>query len=798
MSNVGYATLTILPSARGFSSALGREINPALTAAGAASGEHSGRAFGGGFLPTVKTMVGAAAGLGIGMAVGQGIKSGLETAAFLEQAKISFQTLLGPGGDAEGFLKSLSDFAAKTPFELPGLTSNARALLGVGIAAKDVIPTMTALGDAAGALGLSQDGLNSVVRAYTQINSKGKVSAEEMLQMAEAGIPAWPLLARAMGMTVPEVQKLGEEGKLLASDVLPKLNAQMEKEYGGSMAKQAQTLSGVWSTVKDTINMAMAQALQPLVPILTTVLPPAAAALATAIGWLSDQGVRLGTAVAPAVQTVGAAAGWLWDILAKGDFKGNIFGIQEDSHLVDFLFNLRGAAQYVADGFRGIGSSFMAYFGPIGDQIGLRLMSPLQHLGDSVVALVAPAFAIFKDIIDGLFAAFAPLASILATYILPALVNLGTAISTGVQPVLAVIGDILRTSVIPAFQEMATKAAPVFMQLGQTIDVVAQQVGPILQGLADVIRNVWGFIGPFVMDTLMGIFNNVLGIFSGVFTVIQGVVNLVSALFRGDWNAAWQALGQIVSGAVQAVWNFVQIWIIGRVAGAISGAMGFIRGLFGGAWDAIVGIVSGAGGRIGGFISGLMSNVVSWFSGGMARAAGAVGDGIGTVIGWFGGLLGRIAGAMGNAGSALWGIGQNIIQGLINGIGSMMGAIGRAILNLVPGPIVGVFKDLLGIHSPSRVFRGFGVNIGEGLILGIQDMHGDVEDAVAKLAGIPAGTAMTSPNVALGGIQGALAANAGAGAQPTIVQENHFNTPMSEEAYAELAARKLLRAGVGR
>lgn len=820
MTNVGYATLTILPSAKGFASALGGEINPHLTSAGRTSGESSARAFGGSFLPAMKSFIGPAAGLAAGLGLGQGIKSGLETASFLEQAKISFQTLLGPGGDAEGFLTQLSNFAAATPFELPGLTDNARALLGVGISAEQVIPTMTALGDAAGALGLSQDGLNSVVRAYSQINSKGKVSAEEMLQMAEAGIPAWPLLAKAMGKTVPEVQKLSEDGKLLASDVLPLLNAQMEKDYGGNMAKQAKTLAGVWSTVQDTLNMAMAQALQPLVPLLTTILPPAAAALAQAIGWVSDQGVRLGTAVGPSIMGIASAASFLWDILVKGDFHGNIFGLQEDDGVVVFLFNIRDAALTIIDTFRRLGQSFMAYFAPIGAQLGSSILPPLQNLGNALTATVGPAFSIISDVVNGLFAAFAPLASIIATVILPALINLGTAIVTGVQPVLQVIGDILRTSVIPAFQEMAAKAQPVLMQLGQTINVVAAQVGPILQGIADLIRNVWGFIGPFVMDTLKSMFDNVLGIFSGIFTVIQGVVNLVSALFRGDWAAAWNALGQIVSGAVQAVWSFVQLWIVGKLTEIVGGAMSFLRGIFGGAWDFIAGVVRGAANGISSYIGwmivgirgvidgglnfvraifvGAWDGIVGFLRGALDGITSGVSGMIGNVVGFFGGLLGRITGAIGNAAGALWGIGRNIIQGLIDGIGSMMGAIGSAILSLVPGPIVGVFKDLLGIHSPSRVFRGFGVNIGEGLILGIKDMHGDVEDAVAKLAGIPAGAAFASPSVVLGGIQGALAGSSAGNAQPTIVQNNTFTTPMSEETVAELSARKLLRAGVGR
>ncbi|WNN93972.1 tape measure protein [Arthrobacter phage Nitro] len=734
MANVGYATLTILPSAKGFSSALGREINPALTAAGTASGRSSGKAFGGGFMPVMKGLLGAAAGLGIGMAVGKGIKSGLETAAFMEQAEISFETLLGNKGAAKKMIADVSQFAAKTPFEMPGLTANVRSLLGAGAAAKSVLPTMTALGDTNAALGGSQENLNSVVRAWTQIMGKGKVSAEEMLQITEAGIPIWSIASRAMGKPVGELQKMASEGKLLSKDVLPLLEAQMNKDYGGSMDKQAKTLSGVWSTVKDTINMAMAQALQPLVPLLTTILPPAADALAKGIGWISD------------------AVSGLATLLIGGDFTGALtraFGWEEDSGIVDKLLTIRTA---VAD-----------FFGQIQSGSG-------------------PAGGAFKAITDAL----TPLWNIIVTQVWPAIQNLVSAFQTGVQPVLAVIGDIITTSIIPAFQQMATQAGPLFTQLGQTINVVASQIGPILQGVADVIRNVWGFIGPFVMSTLQGMFANVVGIFTGIFTVIQGVVNLISAIFRGDWAAAWSALQQIVLGAVQAVWNFVQLWIVGRITALLGPFFGFLKGAFSGAWSFVTGVVKGAASGISSIIGWLIMGIRGVIQGGLNTVRGiftsvfngvlsflrgvwsgivnGVSGMIGNVVRFFGGLLGKITGAIGNAGAALWNVGRQIIQGLIDGIGSMMGAIGRAILSLVPGPIVGVFKSLLGIHSPSRVFRGFGVNIGEGLILGIKDMHGGVEKAVKKLAGIPAGASMTAPTIRAGGVTGALETVAGSSA----------------------------------
>ncbi|QOP65145.1 tail length tape measure protein [Arthrobacter phage Phives] len=726
MANVGYATLTILPSARGFSSALGREINPALTAAGTTSGRASGRAFSGGFLPTMKGMIGPAVGLAAGLGLGQGIKSGLETAAFMESAQISFETLLGDKGAAKKMISDVSKFAASTPFEMPGLTDNVRALLGAGAAAKSVLPTMSALGDANAALGGDQERLNSVVRAWTQMMGKGKVSAEEMLQITEAGLPIWSILSKAMGKPVGELQKMASDGKLLSKDVLPVLEQQMKKDYGGSMAKQAKTLSGVWSTVKDTVNMAMAQALQPLVPLLTTILPPAADALAKGIGWVSN------------------AIEGLAKLIIGGDFSGALtraFGWHEDSGIVDKILTIRTAV--------------MDFFGQIQSGSG-------------------PAGGAFKAITDAL----TPLWTIITTQVWPAIQNLVSAFQTGIQPVLSVLGNIITTSIIPAFQQMAAQAGPLFTQLGQTINVVAAQIGPILQGIATVIQNVWGFIGPFVMSTLQGIFSNVVGIFSGIFTVIQGVVNLVSAIFRGDWNAAWQALGQIVSGAVQAIWNFIQIWIVGRVVGILGGALGAVRGLFSGAWSFVTGIVRGAASGLSGIVNGLMggmrgiisgglsavrgfftsvfNGVVSFLGGVWSRIVSGVSGMIGNVTGFFGGLLGKITGAIGNAGAALWNVGRQIIQGLIDGIGSMMGAIGRAILDLVPGPIVGVFKNLLGIHSPSRVFRGFGVNIGEGLILGIKDMHKDVGRAVEKLAGIPAGASMTAPTIRAGGVTGAI------------------------------------------
>ena len=220
---------------------------------GATLGRVSGvavRAFGG---------IGVAA-VGLGVA---GATMGIKTAAGLEQAQVAFTTLLGSGRKAQTFLADLKKFAAATPFELPGLIDSARLLLGVGVEAKQVVPLLRDFGDAAGAVGVGQEAFQRIMLATSQAISAGRFATEDLNQITENGIPIWRILAEATGKPVPKLRELASSGKLLAKDVLPLLERQMRKDYGGSMARQSQTLSGLWSTFMDTINIGLADTIKP-------------------------------------------------------------------------------------------------------------------------------------------------------------------------------------------------------------------------------------------------------------------------------------------------------------------------------------------------------------------------------------------------------------------------------------------------------------------------------------------------------------------------------------------------------
>lgn len=87
-----------------------------------------------------------------------------------------------------------------------------------------------------------------------------------------------------------------------------------------------------------------------------------------------------------------------------------------------------------------------------------------------------------------------------------------------------------------------------------------------------------------------------------------------------------------------------------------------------------------------------------------------------------------------------WGhIGENIVQGLANGIKNTWGALVSGVKDLVSG-MVGTVKNLLGIHSPSKVFDEIGLNICHGLAQGIQTGTAEADKAAKRMVASVLGT----------------------------------------------------------
>lgn len=194
---------------------------------------------------------------GLGLAIAGIGAASVKAAADMEQTRKAFTTLLKDATLAKDFLAELETFAANTPFELPGLLQASKKMLAFGFTAQQVIPVLTAVGDSAAALGMGQDGIDRLTIAIGQIQAKGKVSAEEMLQLAEAGVPAWQMLADAMGTSIPQAMKMAEKGTIDSATGIQAIISGMNSKFGGMMQEQSSTINGMLSNIKDSIGQTM-------------------------------------------------------------------------------------------------------------------------------------------------------------------------------------------------------------------------------------------------------------------------------------------------------------------------------------------------------------------------------------------------------------------------------------------------------------------------------------------------------------------------------------------------------------
>jgi len=224
---------------------------------------------------------------------------------------------------------------------------------------------------------------------------------------------------------------------------------------------------------------------------------------------------------------------------------------------------------------------------------------------------------------------------------------------------------------------------------------------PLLEGLAQFAP----ILGPLVLAIgafaiAQGIANAVMWA-SPVTWIVAGIVLLIAALalLIANWDAvvAW----------VSEVWGGFMTWLSEATAGFVAG------------WNAMW-----AG--VGAFLAGIWQGFVT--------GAQNMGQ---NLVNFFTGLPGIILGVLSGAGNWLVETGRNVIQGLLNGISSLAGTIGNFFLDLLPDWIVGPFKAALGIHSPSKVFAGFGENIGEGVLVGVEDMAPAIDSSMAHLVEVP-------------------------------------------------------------
>lgn len=465
---------------------------------------------------------------------------------------------------------------------------------------------------------------------------------------------------------------------------------------------------------------------------LTTVFEGAAAGaagLAAALGPIGEMFANLAPSISGALAGLGSTAGAL------------LGGIADALNQPAVGAGLEAAVSGIAVGIQGIlpslpalGEAFgtlMSVVGQLASVIGPVLGAAFSVLGPVITSLgtaLQPVIAALGPVLVQAISALAPAAAALAAAFMPLISTVLPVLMPLISSLVPVIGQIaaafapLIGAVLPVLNALLQALSPIFAAIAPIVSALI----PVIVQIATVVSQVLVVAFQAITPIITAVISAVVPIIQSLATIISGVVNVISGVLTGNFSQAWQGAQQIVSGV----------------------------------WGVITGVINGARSIIAAVLVGIVSNVQNMASG--------IGSGISNAVSFFTSLPGRIAGALAGAGSWLVDVGRNIIEGLISGLRSM----GSSILNAVTGPIkdaISGAKSLLGIHSPSRVFRDeIGKQMVAGYVLGITANQSAARAAVDDLVGYMPPAAVPTSSYAVDGTAAESAAPGGVNVPITI------------------------------
>lgn len=184
-------------------------------------------------------------------------KKALEASANMEVLRQGLDFVLGSSTETEKLINGMKDLGEQSSYDTNQLIPLARQWVNMGDDAETAVSKMTKIIDLGSAFGLTAEQIGSATLALTQMSSAGKINGQDMLQLTNANIPAWKLLADAMGLSVAEVRELSEKGAL-GEDAINTLWDAIEQRTQGATARMNGTLMACFSNLEEEAQNSMA------------------------------------------------------------------------------------------------------------------------------------------------------------------------------------------------------------------------------------------------------------------------------------------------------------------------------------------------------------------------------------------------------------------------------------------------------------------------------------------------------------------------------------------------------------
>ena len=346
------------------------------------------------------------------------------------------------------------------------------------------------------------------------------------------------------------------------------------------------------------------------------------------------------------------------------------------------------------------------------------------------------------------------------------------AIGSGVQ----IFGQAVNDLVLPAIERLSPAFEYFFEAIRNAqplLELIANIFGVVLASAISVAIQAFGglvTVAGVAIDGLQQLFGFIAGFVQGVVTFFTvDLPNGIDALIQ--WFA--QLPGNIATFLASVISN-VASWVSQMASNAVQAGGQFVSN--------VVNSIMGLPGRIASFLGQVISRVGSWVGEMASGAARAASQFAGSLINGLASIPGQVVS-----------IGSNIVQGMVNGVTGAAGRLIDSVKGAVGNAIDGA-KKLLGIKSPSRVFRKIGQYTMQGAALGVDD---DADLLVNSTDDAMRGMISTAQDIAVPGVSGTVGGESAviswlAGNLPSIIAE--FTPVMGESEFGRKARKAVAYA----
>ena len=163
-------------------------------------------------------------------------KQVFELAKTFDGLAFALERVTGNAFDAASSQRFLLDLTTRFGVELVSTTNRWIKFLAAakqsGLTTKQTEDIFRSMTKTAAVLGLKTSELTGIYLALEQMLSKGKVTTEELRRQLGERLPgAMGIMAAAIGVTIPELDKMLKKGEVLSADVLPKFAKAVELAF---------------------------------------------------------------------------------------------------------------------------------------------------------------------------------------------------------------------------------------------------------------------------------------------------------------------------------------------------------------------------------------------------------------------------------------------------------------------------------------------------------------------------------------------------------------------------------------